>query len=159
MFKRVSLLVTVLALLATMVPVMTGCAADDAPTEKAALQFIQFYDPECPFCQKMEPIVAELQDEYTPKIDSFEIVNITTDEGKAKVEEFGVFLTPTFVILDADGVELDRVTGATTKENMVTFIERGIADVAGDAQATPRETIDGEGTSIDADPADAPTTE
>lgn len=158
MFRKISLLVVALALAATVVPAMTGCAAEEEPTEKADLRLIEFFDPGCPFCKEMEPTVDYLQDEYESKIEAFDIVDVTTEEGGRMVEEFGIFLTPTFVILDGDGVELDRVTGATTKENMITFIERGIADVTGEESDTPRETIEGEGSSLDPT-SDEPATE
>ncbi len=149
MFRKISLLVVAVALAVTVVPAMAGCAAEEEPTEKADLRLIEFFDPDCPFCKEMKPTVDDLQDEYESKIEAFDIVDVTTDEGGRMVEEFGIFLTPTFVILDGDGVELDRVTGATTKENMITFIERGIADVTGEKSDTPRETIEGEGSSLD----------
>lgn len=148
MTKRTASVAVLLAFMLILLAV-AGCGSETDSGEKAALTFIQFYDPACPFCQKMEPIVEDLQAEYEPRIEEFRIVNITTDEGRDMVEEFGVFLTPTFVILDADGEELDRVTGAATEEAMKTFIDRGIDDVNGVEADSPRETIEGEGTTID----------
>jgi len=84
--------------------------------------------------------VESLREEYEPRIQEFEIIDVSTPEGLAEAEEFGVFITPTFVLLDSEGNELDRVAGAATEENMVTFIERGIADVTGES-AGPREEI------------------
>ncbi len=118
---------------------MSGC--DGTTTdEKAPLHFIQFYDPDCPFCQAMEPTVENLKEEYEPRIEKFEIIDVSTTEGLAQADEYGVFITPTFVLLDMDGNELDRVQGAATEENMVKFIDRGIADVTGEA-AGEREDI------------------
>lgn len=136
--KRFFALVLIVALAATIGVTLSGCKK--APATKAPLQFIQFFDPECPFCQAMEPTVAKLRKEYEPKIQKFEIIDVSTTEGIAKAEEFGVFITPTFVLLDADGNEIDRVQGAATEENMVKFIERGIDDVNGTAKG-PKDTI------------------
>jgi len=120
---------------------LAGCDGSGTEAEeKAPLHFIQFFDPDCPFCQAMEPTVDSLRAEYEPRIQEFEIVDASTPEGRAKADEFGVFITPTFVLLDGEGNELDRVAGAATEENMVTFIERGIADVTGES-AGPREEI------------------
>ncbi|MDO9556334.1 MAG: thioredoxin family protein [Coriobacteriia bacterium] len=139
--RRVISTVLALAFLASMV-VLPGCSS--APEEKAPLTFMQFFDPECPFCQAMEPIVASLRTEYEPKIESFQIIDVSTDEGRVQAEEYGVFITPTFFLLDADGKILDKISGAATEENMVKFIDRGIADVTGEATGS-RETIPTEG--------------
>jgi len=136
--KRWTTVLLVLSLAAVLLAGLAGC--DKAPEEKAPLHFIQFFDPDCPFCQAMEPTVAKLQEEYEPQIEKFEIIDVSTMEGLAQADEYGVFITPTFVILDTDGNELDRVAGAATEDNMVKFIERGIADVTGDS-AGPRDEI------------------
>ncbi|MBN2405561.1 MAG: thioredoxin family protein [Coriobacteriia bacterium] len=139
--RRALSLVLVVALFASMV-VLAGC--DSSTAEKAPLTFMQFYDPECPFCQAMEPIVENLRAEYEPKIESFQIIDVSTDEGRAQAEEFGVFITPTFFLLDADGETLDKISGAATEENMKKFIDRGIDDVTGEATG-PKEEIPTEG--------------
>lgn len=140
--KRLVIAVLILGLAATFAVGLAGCSGGSvASGEKAPLHFIQFYDPECPFCQAMEPIVQNLRDEYEPKIDKFEIIDVSTDAGLAQADEFGVFITPTFVLLDADGNEIDRVQGAATEENMKKFIERGIDDVNGKKTTGTREKI------------------
>ncbi|GAB4276894.1 MAG: hypothetical protein Kow0056_07800 [Coriobacteriia bacterium] len=125
---------------------LAGCAQGGGG-ESADITFLEFFDPKCPFCAEMEPIVEDLEAEYADRLAGWEIIDITTDEGRQKVEDYGVFLTPTFVILDADGEEMDRVTGATTKENMVDFIERAIADASGEPTG-PRPEIEGEGSEL-----------
>ncbi|MDO8848986.1 MAG: thioredoxin family protein [Coriobacteriia bacterium] len=138
--KRLVTAALVFGVVLALVLGVSGCDGGTTTDEKAPLQFIQFYDPDCPFCQAMEPTVESLQKEYEPRIDKFEIIDVSTTEGMAQADEFGVFITPTFVLLDADGNELDRVQGAATEENMVKFIDRGIADVTGEA-AGAREDI------------------
>jgi len=140
--RRFVTVVVALGLIATLGVGLAGC--EEKVEEKAPLHFIQFYDPECPFCQAMEPTVADLREEYEPRIEKFEIIDVSTSEGLAKAEEFGVFITPTFVLLDADGEEIDRVAGAASKENMIKFMDRGIDDVTGE-DAGPREEIPTEG--------------
>ncbi|MHB8761930.1 MAG: thioredoxin family protein [Coriobacteriia bacterium] len=117
-----------------------GAAGCEGPSDKAPLHFVQFYDPACPFCQAMEPTVDKLRGKYEPRIERFEIIDISTDAGLAQAEEFGVFITPTFVLLDLDGEELDRISGAATEESMVKFIDRGIDDVSGTSMG-PRDEI------------------
>ena len=135
--KRFIVALLVVALAGSLAVGLAAC--ESGTSEKAPLHFIQFYDPECPFCQAMEPTVDKLRTEYEPKIDKFEIIDVSTDEGLAQAEEFGVFITPTFVLLDAEGTEIDRVQGAATEENMVKFIERGIDDVNGTGAGSSEE--------------------
>ncbi len=137
--KRIAIAVLSISLVAMLAVGLAGCDGG-ATEEKAPLHFIQFFDPDCPFCQAMEPTVEALQKEYEPRIEKFEIIDVSTDEGLVQADEYGVFITPTFVLLDMDGNELDRVQGAATEENMVKFIDRGIADVTGE-NAGAREEI------------------
>ena len=130
---------------------VAGCTSGDSDEadETVDITFIEFFDPKCPFCAEMEPIVEDLRAEYEPRISSFEIIDVTTPDGKDKVEEFGVFLTPTFVILDGDGEELDRINGAAPEETMLEFMDRAIADVTGEGGGGPRESFEGEGSAVD----------
>jgi len=137
--KRFALVALSIGLIAILAIGLAGCDGG-TPKEKAPLHFIQFYDPDCPFCQAMEPTVASLKEEYEPRIEQFEIIDVSTDAGLDAADEYGVFITPTFVLVDMDGNELDRVQGAATEENMVKFIDRGIADVTGE-DAGAREEI------------------
>lgn len=137
--KRFAIVLLTLALITAVVLGMTGCDGGTTAEEKAPLHFVQFYDPECPFCQAMEPTVENLKEEYEPRIEKFEIIDVSTTEGLAQADEFGVFITPTFILLDMDGNELDRVQGAATEENMIKFIDRGIADVTGEASGEREE--------------------
>lgn len=137
--KRTVTIVLALALSAALLAGLAGCGGA-SPEEKVPLHFIQFFDPDCPFCKQMEPTIEKLQRDYESKIYKFEIIDVSTDEGLRQADEFGVFITPTFVLLDADGNELDRISGAATEENMVKFIERGMDDVSG-TSGGPRDEI------------------
>ena len=147
MRPRRALIATILVMVLGVSAMMLGCA-EDAPPEKVALTFLEFFDPNCPFCAEMEPAVEKLEREYAESLESFEIVDVTTDEGRQRVEDYGIFLTPTFVLLDADGEELDRISGACSEETLFAFMERGIADVKGEPVG-PREPVEGEGSAIE----------
>lgn len=137
--KRAVSVALALALGAMLLIGLAGCGAAETE-EKAPLHFIEFFDPECPFCNAMKPTIENLQAEYAGRIYKFELIDVSTAEGLAQADEFGVFITPTFVLLDADGNELDRLAGAASEENMIKFIDRGIADVSGES-AGPRDEI------------------
>lgn len=76
----------------------------------------------------MEPIVDRLEKNFKPRLRDFEIINITTDTGKERVAEFGVTLTPTFVILDKNDKEIDRLIGGAKQETLEQFIEQNIEE-------------------------------
>lgn len=137
--KRAVSIALALALAAVLLTALAGCGEAETE-EKAPLHFIEFFDPECPFCNAMKPTIEKLQQEYAGRIYKFELIDVSTTEGLAQADEFGVFITPTFVLLDADGNELDRLAGAASEENMIKFIDRGIADVSGES-AGPRDEI------------------
>ncbi|MHB1136019.1 MAG: thioredoxin family protein [Coriobacteriia bacterium] len=137
--KRTVSVVLAMMMAGALLAGLAGCG-EATTEEKAPLHFIQFFDPNCPFCQAMEPTVEKLQNEYAGRIYKFEIIDVSTTEGLADADEYGVFITPTFVLLDADGNELDRLAGAASEENMMKFIDRGIADVTGES-AGPRDEI------------------
>ncbi|MHB8051544.1 MAG: thioredoxin family protein [Coriobacteriia bacterium] len=137
--KRTVSVVLAMMMAVALLAGLAGCG-EATTEEKAPLHFIQFFDPNCPFCQAMEPTVEKLQNEYAGRIYKFEIIDVSTTEGLADADEYGVFITPTFVLLDADGNELDRLAGAASEENMMKFIDRGIADVTGES-AGPRDEI------------------
>jgi len=137
--RRAVSVMLALTLAAALLAGLAGCG-EAATEEKAPLHFIQFFDPDCPFCQAMEPTIEKLQEEYAGRIYKFEIIDVSTPEGLDAADEFGVFITPTFVLLDADGNELDRLAGAASEENMIKFIDRGIADASGE-DSGPRDEI------------------
>ena len=137
--KRAVSVVLTLMMMAVLFTGLAGCG-EKAAEDKAPLHFIQFFDPDCPFCQAMEPTIDKLRKEYEPRIYKFELIDVSTDEGLRQADEFGVFITPTFVLLDADGNELDRLAGAASEESMVKFIDRGIDDSLGESGG-PRDEI------------------
>lgn len=117
---RAFALLVVLLLLAA---ALAGCASDDT----TPVRFIEYTDPESPYCIEMQPIVERLHAEYEPKIQAFDIVDVTSKDGAPQAEKAGVFVTPTFVLTDGDGVEIDRVIGATTEADLRARLDEAIA--------------------------------
>lgn len=79
----------------------------------------------------MEPIVDRMESKYKTRFKEFKIVNINTDEGKDLISEFDLSLTPTFLILDKDGEEIDRLQGSASEEVLEKFIEDNLAEAKG----------------------------
>jgi thiol-disulfide isomerase/thioredoxin len=73
----------------------------------------------------MEPIVDEAQSEYSDKI-TFELYDITKGDNDPIATKYKVYLTPTFVIVDDQEKEIDRLIGEVPKATLIKFITRNI---------------------------------
>ncbi len=74
----------------------------------------------------MEPVVDRIKKKYETSFREFTILNTRTEEGRDRIIVFGVTATPTFVILNDQGKELDRMAGDIPEGNLEKFIERYI---------------------------------
>ena len=68
----------------------------------------------------MEPLIDELEKELKGKV-TFEKINV--DENQELTAQHGVMSIPTYII-EKDGQELERIIGATQKENFVRVISK-----------------------------------
>lgn len=73
----------------------------------------------------MMPIVDEAKEKYENRI-AFSMLDITKPENDKKASSFHVYLTPTFVIADEKGKELDRLVGEVPKKTLETFITKNL---------------------------------
>ena len=71
----------------------------------------------------MEPVVKNLAERYSGKM---EFEEIDTYEDPEKAMEFEIQYVQTFVILDAEGNEVDRITGKVPESELVDAIEKAI---------------------------------
>ena len=72
----------------------------------------------CGPCKKVRPIVEELnRDQGEPK---FQIIDVDSEGELTK--NFGVKSIPTFIKME-DGKEVDRITGAQTRDSLEKFIK------------------------------------
>ena len=70
----------------------------------------------CQPCKKVKPVVEAMKKE------GFEFQMIDADYEQILVEKFKVKSIPTFILLE-DGKELNRITGAKTREELEEFIK------------------------------------
>ena len=84
------------------------------------LKVLDFWAEWCGPCKFMEPIIEELEKELAGKIE-FEKINV--DENQDKAAQFQVMSIPTYIFLK-DDKEVDRIIGATGKENFVKIISK-----------------------------------
>ena len=78
------------------------------------LKLLDFWAEWCGPCKFMEPVLEEIEKELTGKI---EIEKINVDEDQEKAAKYGVMSIPTYIV-EKDGKELERIIGATSKENL-----------------------------------------
>ncbi|MBI4037431.1 thioredoxin [Candidatus Curtissbacteria bacterium] len=84
------------------------------------LKIIDFWAVWCGPCKFMEPIIEELEKELAGKV---EIEKINVDENQEMTAKYGVMSIPTYVFLK-DGKEVDRIIGATQKENFQKILQK-----------------------------------
>ena len=83
------------------------------------LKLLDFWAEWCGPCKFMEPILEDLEKELEGKV---AIEKINVDENLDKSNKFQVMSIPTYVILK-DDKEVERIIGATSKENLLKAIQ------------------------------------
>ena len=99
----------------------TSAAPKTAKTVEAV--FYEFYSDTCSHCIKMKPIVEEFRRKHEGKFKKFMLVPFDTSSNISMFHEFRVTGTPTFVITDGEGKEIDRVAGELSLEALEKFME------------------------------------
>lgn len=77
------------------------------------IKILDFWATWCGPCKFMEPVIEELEKEYHGKL---EIEKINVDENQELAAKHGVMSIPTYII-EKEGIEQERIVGATQKEN------------------------------------------
>lgn len=70
----------------------------------------------CQPCKKVKPIVEELNKDSLTK---FQMIDV--DAEKDLIKSYEVRSVPTFILIE-DGLEINRVNGAQTKEQLLEFL-------------------------------------
>lgn len=81
----------------------TVAATDSLPT------VVDFYATWCGPCKNIAPVFDELKEQYKGKAN---FVSIDVDQQQYEARRFGIDAMPTFVFLDTEGNEIDRIVGA-----------------------------------------------
>ncbi len=81
---------------------------------------VEFFSPDCPYCQKMEPIFAQVAKERT----DITCAKINIDNSKADPlsSSYGIEVIPTFVVFKG-GKSYGNITGSRKKEDLKTKID------------------------------------
>jgi len=84
------------------------------------VKIMDFWAEWCGPCKFMEPIIGELEQELKGKV---EIEKINVDENQELTNQHQVFSIPTYIIIK-DGKEVERIVGATQKDNFLKAISK-----------------------------------
>lgn len=81
---------------------------------------IDFYATWCGPCKAIAPIFEMLKGEYSSKI---KFVSVDVDQDVAMAGKYRIEAMPTFVFLDAEGNEIDRMVGAD-RQKLAEMVDR-----------------------------------
>ena len=84
------------------------------------VKLLDFWAEWCGPCKFMEPVLEELEKELKGKV---EIEKINVDENQEMTLKYGVMSIPTYIVTK-DDKEVERIIGATSKENLVNTISK-----------------------------------
>ena len=104
-----------------------GTCADPAAAVKQPTMY-EFFSPSCTICKQMIPSVTALQNECAGRPLKIELVDVTTEAGKALARKYRVGGIPVFVFEDATGKELARLVGYQP----YTALQQSMAVLTGD---------------------------
>jgi len=85
--------------------------------------FVELGSKGCIPCDKMQPILEEIEKEYQGQVEVI-FHDVKTPAGKPYIEEFGVRAIPTQVFLDKDGNEYFRHLGFFPKEEVIKVLQQ-----------------------------------
>jgi len=125
--KRVLFTVLTVSLLVAGL-LLTGCSDKKTKEEpkKASVvtsstklpKMVDFKSPTCPPCRAMEPILAELGEEYAYAFE-LELVDVSKQENQQRAVQNAIQYIPTQIFYDADGKKIFRHTGFYSKQDIL----------------------------------------
>ncbi|MGN1373238.1 MAG: thioredoxin family protein [Candidatus Coproplasma sp.] len=86
------------------------------PTGEYAL--LDLGSTNCEPCKKLQPVLAELREEYGDKIDIVFFDITGTSEGSEMANGYKVSVMPTLIFVNKSGTEVKRIVGFKTKEQI-----------------------------------------
>ncbi|WP_461828659.1 thioredoxin family protein [Aquifex sp.] len=91
--------------------------------KKNKLVLIYFYSEHCPYCYHVEEFIFGDRDVENLLKKHFVVITINYEQDEEYVEKFGIFGTPTFVILDPKtGKVLKKIFGSVPKEKFLSLL-------------------------------------
>src|SRR4030042_5452044 len=100
----------------------TTLTQKDETTDKIKATFVELGSVGCIPCDKMQPIMKEIAEEYNGQV-KVVFHDVKTAEGRPYIKEFGIRAIPTQVFLDKDGNEYFRHLGFFAKDKLVEVLK------------------------------------
>jgi len=94
----------------------------DTTIEEVKVTFVELGSVGCIPCDKMQPIMKEIEEEYKGQV-KVVFHDVKTAEGNPYIKEFGIRAIPTQVFLDKDGNEYFRHLGFFAKDELVKVLQ------------------------------------
>lgn len=88
------------------------------------MKILLFVSSHCPHCPRAEVVVKNVAPGYHEHGVRFEKIRIKTGKGKQLSKRFNIRSMPTILILNDDEVEVQRIVGVPTENNLKNKIER-----------------------------------
>jgi len=95
---------------------------EDTMTDQIKVTFVELGSVGCIPCDKMQPIMKEIEEEYKGQV-KVVFHDVKTAEGNPYAKEFGIRAIPTQVFLDKDGNEYFRHLGFFAKDELIKILE------------------------------------
>ena len=95
---------------------------EDTTTDEVKVTFVELGSVGCIPCDKMQPIMKEIEEEYKGQV-KVVFHDVKTTEGKPYIKEFGIRAIPTQVFLDKDGNEYFRHLGFFAKDELIKVLK------------------------------------
>lgn len=100
----------------------TSLTQEDVTTDEIKVTFVELGSVGCIPCDKMQPIMKEIEEEYKGQV-KVVFHDVKTAEGNPYIKEFGIRAIPTQVFLDKDGNEYFRHLGFFAKDELVKVLK------------------------------------
>jgi len=95
---------------------------EDVTTDEIKVTFVELGSVGCIPCDKMQPIMKEIEEEYKGQVKVI-FHDVKTAEGNPYIKEFGIRAIPTQVFLDKDGNEYFRHLGFFAKDELIKVLK------------------------------------
>src|SRR5665648_77942 len=94
----------------------------NSKSDEIKVTFVELGSVGCIPCDKMQPIMKEIAEEYKGQV-KVVFHDVKTPDGKPYIKEFGIRAIPTQVFLDKDGNEYFRHLGFFAKDELVEVLK------------------------------------
>ena len=95
---------------------------EDTTTDEIKVTFVELGSVGCIPCDKMQPIMKEIEEEYKGQVKVI-FYDVRTAFGEPYKKKFNIRAIPTQVFLDKDGNEYFRHLGFFAKDELIKILE------------------------------------